>query len=64
MSVADARWVEVTPSQFAHEAEGLRVVLLVQFAETAAGLRQRDMRAQIGADDVANVEENAIRKGC
>lgn len=24
--MADARWVEVTPSQFAHEAEGLRVV--------------------------------------
>ena len=44
--------------------EGLRVVLLVQVAETAAGLRQRDMGAQIGADDVANVEEDAIRKGC
>ena len=43
--------------------EGVRVAVEVEVAETAARLRQRDVRGEIRADDIADVEEDAIRKG-
>ena len=37
--------------------EGVRVAVEVEVAETAARLRQRDVRGEIRADDIADVED-------
>ena len=42
--------------------ERFGVLCVVQVAETPTGLRQREVRGEIRADDISNTTQRAIRK--
>lgn len=43
--------------------EHLRIVLMVDVAETPTGLRERDVRGEIRTDGIAQMAQYTIRKG-